>query len=128
MATVTIPANTLSAGKLIIEAPFDKTGSGGTVLVSIYRDSTLLGIFSGAAGNRYIPFRRTFLLKADETLWGYNATNNASIDGFSATGQSPQSTAFDFDTTFDLIIKAQLASSTDSATLKGLLVKFEKSV
>lgn len=136
MATCTVPANYLSAGRLSIEMPFTKGGSNDILSVKLYRNSTpdlsgsptLLGAFNTTATTRFVPFKRDFWLKAAGTLWGYNATNSANVDGLSATSLVPQTTSFAFNTTFYLVVTAQLANSGDNAVNNGFRVKFEKSI
>ncbi|AWH84938.1 hypothetical protein HYN59_07265 [Flavobacterium album] len=135
MGSCYIAAGTIAAGTLTLKMPFAKSFANGTVVLKVYCNATndlmgspvSLGAYTAAANVNYIPFFREFLLKTGNVIFGCNAATS-SVDGRAVSTSAPLSATFNTSNNNYIIVTATLANGSDSVTLKGFEVLFDKAV
>jgi len=126
LATVTLPANTLSAnGSLRVTPLFSKSGTAGTAQVKVR--------FGGTSGTLYLNHSVSATTTLDQSGPIYIRANNATNaqKGFPATNIAQQgavtnamvTSAEDTTANVDIVFSAQLGNAADTVSLEGYTIE-----
>lgn len=133
LKTVTILANTIDEGYIIIDVILSKTGTANTILWKIYKNTsntltgaTQIATYTGTASNLTAFFHREFTLRGTG-IYGYNFSGPLLSDDTATSSAAIQGTTFNRAVDNYLFITAQLTDTSDTATVSGYNVKFSKS-
>lgn len=131
VAAFKIDANRIGQGILDVALQMSKTGTGGTIMFRLYKNTTntkngsevQLGTVAVGATQLYFPFSRKFQIKADGEIYGYPAAVGAATDA--GVTLAPSHTPFD--TTIDeyFLLTMQPTSALDTGYVRGFETIFK---